>query len=83
MVILRKRNLFEKRKSLNGRCNSYRLSQERGPPQGAVVELVAAESSDFPHSTNDRLEPDPGDGSVTGRMGSAIGSIFDGRLASA
>jgi Integrase core domain len=51
MVILRKRSLFEKRKSFNGRCSYRRLSQRRGPPQGNVVEFVAVDFLSSQHHT--------------------------------
>jgi hypothetical protein len=40
-MILRKKILFEKEKSLNGRCSYRRLSQRRGPPHFDVVKFVA------------------------------------------
>jgi hypothetical protein len=53
MVMLRKRNLFEKRKSFNGRCSYGRLSQQRGPPHLSVVDFVAVQNLAVPQAPHD------------------------------
>jgi hypothetical protein len=82
MVILRKRNLFEKRKSFNGRCSYGRLSQQRGPPQSAVVNFVAANfltiqqtvrRQNFAEPQNQRLGADTTSSSCSGpELGTAV-----------
>src|ERR1700681_4320537 len=50
MVILRKRNLFEKRKSFNGRCSYCKLSQRSAPPQATVVDIVTVDFLKIQHA---------------------------------